>query len=104
KARVVAHALENLIKESNKVMVMGHTNPDMDSIGSCMGIYRLAKTLDTNAYIVCSENTPALESFKKSVSKEPEYEDVIINKEVALENVDEDTLLVVVDTHKINYV
>ncbi len=33
---------------------MGHTNADMDSIGSCMGIYRLAKTLNTNAYIVCS--------------------------------------------------
>ena len=104
KARVVAHALVNLIKDANKVMVMGHTNPDMDSIGSCMGIYRLAKTLNTNAYIVCSENTPALESFMDSVKKEPEYEDVIINKEVALENVDEDTLLVVVDTHKINYV
>ena len=104
KARVVAHALVNLIKDANKVMVMGHTNPDMDSIGSCMGIYRLAKSLDTNAYIVCSENTPALENFMESVKKEPEYEDVIINKEVALENVDEDTLLVVVDTHKINYV
>lgn len=104
KARVVAHALENLIKESNKVMVMGHTNPDMDAIGSCMGIYRLAKTLDTNAYIVNSENAPALEAFKKSLDKDLEYEDVIINKEVALENIDEDTLLVVVDTHKINYV
>ena len=104
KARVVAHALENLIKESKKVMVMGHTNPDMDSIGSCMGIYRLAKSLNTNAYIVCSENTPALESFRKSLEKEPEYEDAIINKEVALENIDEETLLVVVDTHKINYV
>ncbi len=104
KARVVAHALENLIKDASKVMVMGHTNPDMDSIGSCMGIYRLAKTLNTNAYIVCSENTPALEPFMKSLEKEPEYEDVIINKEVALDNIDEDTLLVVVDTHKINYV
>ena len=104
KARVVAHALENLIKESNKVMVMGHTNPDMDAIGSCMGIYRLAKTLDTNAYIVNSENAPALQAFKKSLDKDLEYEDVIINKEVALENIDEDTLLVVVDTHKINYV
>ena len=104
KARVVAHALENLIKDANKVMVMGHTNPDMDSIGSCMGIYRLAKTLNTNAYIICSDNTPALESFMDVVKKEPEYEDVIINKEVALENIDEDTLLVVVDTHKINYV
>lgn len=104
KARVVAHALENLIKESKKVMVMGHTNPDMDSIGSCMGIYRLAKSLNTNAYIVCSENTPALGPFRKSLEKEPEYEDAIINKEVALENIDEETLLVVVDTHKINYV
>ena len=104
KARVVAHALVNLINDANKVMVMGHTNPDMDSIGSCMGVYRLAKTLNTNAYIVCSENTPALESFMKSVKKEPEYEDIIINKEVALENIDEDTLLVIVDTHKINYV
>ena len=69
-----------------------------------MGIYRLAKTLDTNAYIVNSENAPALEAFKKSLDKDVEYEDVIINKEVALENIDEDTLLVVVDTHKINYV
>ena len=104
KARVVAHALENLIKESKKVMVMGHTNPDMDSIGSCMGIYRLAKTLDTNAYIISSDNATNLQSFKKSLEKDEEYEDVIINKEVALENFDEDTLLVIVDTHKVNYV
>ena len=104
KARVVAHALENLIKDANKVMIMGHINADMDSMGSCMGIYRLAKTLKTNAYIICSENTPALENFMAEVKKDPEYEDIIINREVALENIDEDTLLVVVDTHKINYV
>lgn len=104
KARVVAHALENLIKESKKVMIMGHTNPDMDSIGSCMGIYRLAKTLNTNAYIINNEDTSTLKSFKETLEKDPEYEDVIINKEVALENFDEDTLLVIVDTHKINYV
>lgn len=104
KARIVAHALENLIKESKKVMIMGHTNPDMDAIGSSMGIYRLAKTLDTNAYIVTDESTEALQSFKKSIDKNAEYEDVMINKEVALENIDEDTLLVVVDTHKVNYV
>ena len=104
KARVVAHALENLIKESKKVMIMGHNNPDMDSIGSCMGIYRLAKTLDTNAYIVSSEDVPALKAFNRELDKDSEYEDVIINKEVAMENVDEDTLLVVVDTHTVNYV
>ena len=103
KARVVAHALENLIKESSKVMIMGHTNPDIDAMGSAIGIYRLAKSLDKNAYII-SNNRPALQSFMDSLKEEPEYEDVIISKEVAEENIDEDTLLVVVDTHKVTYV
>ena len=104
KARIVAHALENLIKEAKNVMIMGHTNPDMDCVGASLGIYRLARTLEKNAYIVMDDKTPALETFRKTIEKDDEYEDVIINKEVALENIDEDTLLVIVDTHKINYV
>ena len=104
KARVVAHALEKLIKESKKVMIMGHNNPDMDSIGSCLGIYRLSKALNTNAYIVVSDAAESISAFKEEMDKDPEYEDIIINKEVALENVDEDTLLVVVDTHKTTHV
>ncbi|MBQ2937826.1 MAG: DHH family phosphoesterase [Clostridia bacterium] len=103
KARVVAHALENLIRESSKVMVMGHSNPDIDSMGSSIGIYALAKSLDKNAYIITSD-TPTLHNFKDSLLEEPEYEDVLISKEVAEENIDEDTLLVIVDTHKFNYV
>ena len=104
KARVVAQALENLIKKSKKVMIMGHANPDMDCVGASLGIYRLAKSLEKNAYLVMDTKTPTLEAFRKSIEKDEEYEDVIINKEVALENVEEDTLLVVVDTHKFNYV
>ena len=38
------------------------------------------------------------------MAKDPEYEDVLISKEVAIENVEENTLLVIVDTHKKNYV
>ena len=104
KARTVAHALENLIKESNKVMIMGHTNPDIDSMGASMGIYRLAKSLGKNAYILDSDETTTLQNFKKSLAKDDEYEDILISKEVALENIDEETLLVIVDTHKANYV
>lgn len=103
KARVVAHALENLMKESSKIMVMGHVNPDIDAMGSAIGVYRLAKSLGKNAYIV-SSNNPTLKVFRESLLEEPEYEDVLISKEVAEENIDEDTLLVIVDTHKINYV
>lgn len=104
KARVVAHALENLIKDASKVMIMGHMNPDMDSIGSSMGIYRLATTLGKKAYIIDSNQTTTLQSFKESLSKDIEYEDVLITKELAEENIDKETLLVIVDTHKSNYV
>ena len=104
KARVVAHALENLIQNSQKVMIMGHTNPDMDAIGSCMGIYRLAKSLEKDAYIIYDKNVTQIENFLKSIEKDSEYEDIMINKEVAIENINEDTLLVIVDTNKVNYV
>ena len=104
KARVVAHALENLIKDASKVMIMGHTNPDIDSMGSSMGIYRLAKSLGKKAYIIDSNETNTLQSFKADLAKEPEYEDTLITKEVAEENIDKETLVVVVDTHKNTYV
>ena len=104
KARVVAHALENLMKEAKKVMIMGHLNPDIDAIGSAMGVYRLAKTLGKSAYIVADKNGPALQTFIKELEKDEEYEDVLIGKEVAEENIENDTLLVIVDTHKTNYV
>ena len=104
KARIVAHALENLIKESSKVMIMGHTNPDIDSMGAGMGVYRLARAIGKNAYIVDSQESNTLQSFKQSLSKAVEYEDILISKEVAEENIDQDTLLVIVDTHKATYV
>ena len=104
KARVVAHALENLIKDASKVMIMGHTNPDIDSMGSSMGIYRLVRSLGKKAYILDSNDTNTLKSFKESLSKEPEYEDILITKEVAEENIDKETLVVIVDTHKSTYV
>ena len=104
KARIVAHALENLIKESSKVMIMGHTNPDIDSMGAGMGVYRLARDIGKNAYIIDSQESNTLQSFKQSLSKEVEYEDILISKEVAEENIDQDALLVIVDTHKATYV
>ena len=104
KARVVAHALENLITASSKVMIMGHTNSDIDAMGSSMGIYRFVKSLNKNAYIIDSNETNSLVDFKKALAKDPEYEDLLITKELAEENIDKDTLLVIVDTHKTNYV
>ena len=104
KARIVAHALEELMKESENVIIMGHTNSDIDAIGSSLGIYRLAKTNGKDAYIVNESAGTGLENFLKVARENEEYQEAIIGKERALELVNENTLLVVTDTHKSTYV
>ena len=102
KARIVAHALEELIKENDKIMIMGHTNPDIDAIGSALGVYRIAKTLGKDARIVANVETPSIKDLYESIKDQ--YQEVFINSETALAQVDSETLLVVVDTHKKTYV
>ena len=103
KARSVANALKELILESNNVVIMGHTNSDIDSLGSSLGIYRLVKSLGKDAYVVNSNAGIGLENFIEYAKREEEYEKSIIGKEEAIEVTDSNTLLIVVDTHKRNY-
>ena len=102
KARIVAHALEELIKENDKIMIMGHTNPDIDAIGSALGVYRIAKTLGKEARIVANVETPSIKDLYESIKDQ--YQEVFISSETALTQVDSGTLVVVVDTHKKTYV
>ena len=104
KARIIAHALEGVIEESSKVMIMGHSNSDMDCIGSSMGIYRLTKTLGKDAYIVLNPKGENLVTFLNEIKEIEEYENLILEPQDAVSQIDEDTLLVVVDTNKKNYV
>lgn len=104
KARIVAHALEELIKENEQVLIMGHVNPDIDALGSAIGMYRLATNLGKPAFIVANTDTMALKDIKQSLDEEEEYQNIIINKEIAEEKINEKTLLIIVDTHKSSYV
>ncbi len=104
KARTVAHALENLIKESDNILIMGHSNGDIDSMGSSLGIYRLAKTLEKEANIVNNTYGMTLSKFIEELEKDDEYKDVLIGKNEALNKATNKTLLIVADTHKQNYV
>lgn len=104
KARTVARALEQIILESKDVMIMGHINADIDCMGSSLGIYRLAKDLGKEAYIVNNTTGETISSFIEALKEEKEYNDVLLNKSEALNKISEETLLVVVDTHKKSYV
>lgn len=104
KARIVSHALEELMQEAKNVMVMGHTNGDIDSMGASMGIYRLAKSIGVECYIINNSTGIGLQNFMESAKQEKEYQETIINKSEALSKITPETLLVIVDTHKRSYV
>ena len=92
-----------MIDEAKNVIIMGHKNADIDSLGSSMGMYRLAVTMGKTAYIVATDLGMNLGKFVDTL-KETEYEKIIIDKKEALNLIDKDTLLIVVDTHKKSFV
>ncbi|PFO03093.1 hypothetical protein COJ85_15040 [Bacillus sp. AFS076308] len=102
RARVISHAIRDLIIASDKVIIMGHKNPDMDSIGSSIGIYKVAQMNQKEAYIVV--NMQEMESGVKRLMEEIRHQEQLysyfIDPELALEIATEKTLLVIVDTHK----
>ncbi len=104
KSRIISHALEELMQEAKNVMIMGHINGDIDSMGASMGLYRLAKSLGVETYIVNNSVGLSLENFVEIAKQEKEYQEAIINKAEALSKITPETLLIVVDTHKRNYV
>lgn len=98
KARVIAHGFKSLIDESSRVMVMGHKSPDMDSFGAALGIFRGVLNRGKEVHIVLHEVTDAIVNVYESIKGKDIYK--FLTPEQAIEAIDEDTLVVVVDTHK----
>lgn len=102
RARVIAHALKELITESDKVIIMGHKNPDMDAIGAAIGIRKIAQMNQREGYIVInpSEIDKGIQRLMNEIKKNESLFSKFISPAQALEMATDDTLLVVVDTHK----
>ncbi|MBC1833115.1 cyclic-di-AMP phosphodiesterase PdeA [Listeria seeligeri] len=102
RARVISQALQELITQSDQVFVMGHRYPDMDVIGSSLGVMRIAEMNDRNAYVVVEPGkmSPDVKRLMNEIEEYPNVIKNIVTPQVALENITEKSLLVVVDTHK----
>ena len=99
RARVIATKLCTLISESKRVLIMGHKNPDFDSIGACVGIARLAMYCGVECRIIADLSH---ENFKISTEKLvglPEYTDVFIDGASAIDLLTPDTLLIITDAN-----
>ena len=103
KARVKAHVLKELIEGKERVVVMGHSIGDVDSFGACVGIYRIAKTLNRKAHIVVDEVNSSVKPIMERFYSKDYESDLLIDGEEAKELVDESTLLVIVDVNKGSY-
>lgn len=104
KARVKAHALKELVEAKDKVVIMGHSMGDVDSFGAAIGIYRIAKTLNKRAHIIINQVTTSVRPLMDRFQDNPEYEsDMILTSNQAMDVVDNNTLLVIVDVNRPNY-
>lgn len=104
KARVKAHALRELLSSKDDVLIMGHKMGDIDSIGAAIGIYRVAKSLNRKAHIVIGELTNPVKPLIAGFKADSEYEeDLFINGTQAMQIMDENTVLVMVDVNKPSY-
>ena len=104
KARNIAKNIALEIENSSNVLLMGHKNIDIDAIGSCLGMYRVAKTLGKECNIVTEPTGDSLGKFWEELMSIDEYKNVILAEEDAIKKITDDTLLIILDTHKTGYV
>jgi cyclic-di-AMP phosphodiesterase len=102
RARVISHALKELMVESDKVIVMGHRLPDMDAIGAAIGVRKVAQMNQKEGYVVVNFNEidNGVKRLMNEIKSNPDLHSRFISPEAALDLMTDDTLLVVVDTHK----
>lgn len=103
RARVISHALRDLIQDSDQVFVMGHKNPDMDSIGAAIGVRKMAEMNKVDGYVVL--NFQELNGSVRRLMNEIEANNNdlysrFISPEEVLSRITHKSLLVIVDTHK----
>lgn len=102
RARVISHALRDLIQDSDQVFVMGHRMPDMDAIGSAVGVRKMAEMNKIEGYVVIDFNEldNSVTRLMDEIKEKPELYDRFISPDEAMNKMTDKTLLVVVDTHK----
>jgi c-di-AMP phosphodiesterase-like protein len=102
RARVISHALRDLIQESDHVFVMGHKMPDMDAIGAAVGVAKMAAMNKVKSSIVLdfNEYDRSVMRLMEEVRQDDELFGRFITPEEALAEMTDNSLLVIVDTHK----
>lgn len=104
KSRIVAHALNELILEAKNVVIMGHANSDIDCIGTAIALAKLVHTRGKEVYIAYNSLTNLPEGYIDSLGSQEIYNNMFLEKNQIIKKMTEETLLIIVDTHRKSYV
>lgn len=104
RARVKADALWELMGAASSILVMGHRNGDLDSLGSGMGICAIARAMGKKCHIVMNEIGVGIQRIAAQMETDEYYQTAFRKEKDALREMDEKTLVIVVDTHRISMV
>jgi cyclic-di-AMP phosphodiesterase len=102
RARVISHALRDLIQDSDKVFIMGHKFPDMDAIGASIGVRKMARMNNVDGYVIINydELDASVTRLMHEIRQDEELYSQFIEPDDALSMLTEQSLVIVVDTHK----
>ena len=104
RARVIAQALRELIFESSNIFIMGHKNPDMDALGSAVGLWSAIRQLGKSCNIIIDSDTNAIDYYMSKLKNDNKYDNLFISTAEVEKNINDKTLLIVVDVHNKGYV
>ena len=101
RSRVVSGELVSAMKKASNVLVMGHRNADFDSIGSCVGLTRLAMYCGARVNMIVNRSDRNLTGMLELLGTEEDFLGVLIDKAAAFDLVETGTLVVVGDVNNV---
>ena len=104
RARVLSQSFDANIQNSKDVYIVPHLDADFDAIGAALGVATIVKAHGKNAYLVCEERQIEIKSRMalKDMMSKGSNDFVIVSPQVALEKANDDSLVVVVDVHRLS--
>lgn len=102
RARVVSQALQELFKDADHVFVQGHKSPDLDAIGSAIGIVKIARIHGVKANVILdlSELNYDVERLIKKMQESGVDKEIFISPDEAVQIATDNSLLVLTDHSK----
>lgn len=104
RTRVIATALSEHIKSSDRVLIMGHKFSDLDSVGASIGMWSaVTKGQNKEAYVVVNKKETLALSLVESIEKKNTF-NMFLSPEDAIDKITDKTLLIIVDTHSDSFI